>query len=63
MQYFQDHGYQVQTRFDGDPDRDFVYMSFAKLFIAGGGGYSLSIANAVHHFEGICLHGWKPQKF
>ena len=59
MQYFQDYGYQVQTRFDGDPDRDFVYMSFAKLFIAGGGGYSLSIAKAVNHFGGTRLRGKK----
>jgi len=61
MQYFKDRGYQVQTRFDeGDPDRDFVYMSFAKNFIGGGGGYSLQTARAVHHFGGKCLHGDPP---
>ena len=45
---FTEHGYRVMERINcGTPDEDFVYMSSAKYFVPGGGGYSRNVGKLV----------------
>lgn len=48
VSFFRSKGFEVQTRCSsGRPDDDFVYMSSAKNFIQGGGGYSKLVSDVV----------------
>ena len=45
---FTELGYRVMERINcGTPDEDFVYMSSAKYFVPGGGGYSRTVGKLV----------------
>lgn len=37
---FEKEGFQVSQRVDGNPDCDFIFGSNARVFVAGGGGFS-----------------------
>ena len=40
----------------GNPDDDVVFMSRARYFIEGGGGFSILIAGMVRELGGTVLH-------
>ena len=42
-EFFENNNYIVETRIDGDPDDDFIFMCNAKYFVPSGGTYSLLI--------------------
>ena len=45
---FIQHGYRVVERINcGTPDEDFIYMTSAKYFVPGGGGFSRTIGQLV----------------
>ena len=44
VRYFKDHGFDATARPEHLPDDDFLYMSKAKFFVPGGGGFSRMIA-------------------
>ena len=44
VQYWQNRGYNVSTRYNDNADEDFVYMASTAYFVQGGGGYSGYIA-------------------
>ena len=44
---FEDKGYEVQKRLNGDPDEDFIFMCNSKNFIPSYGGYSKLIKELV----------------
>jgi hypothetical protein len=51
VQYFKDHGFDATARPEHLPDEDFLYMTKAKFFVPGGGGFSRMITE-------ICrIHG------
>ena len=53
---FLDSKLNVSLRINqGTPDEDFLFMSDAKIFIAGGGGYSNLIARTVEYRGGIVI--------
>jgi len=43
VQYFKDHGFDATARPEHLPDEDFLYMTKAKFFVPGGGGFSRMI--------------------
>jgi hypothetical protein len=44
VEYFKDHGFNASARPEHLPDDDFLYMTKAKFFVSGGGGFSGMIA-------------------
>ena len=62
--FFRLQGYNVTSRnsdLHGCPDFDFTYMSFARTFVAGGGGFSLLlIAKVVESMGGNVIIGENP---
>lgn len=52
LSFFEQRGHTVRLRGMGDPDRDFVYMSHAKTFVRGGGGFSDLVSMVVVHRGG-----------
>ena len=44
VQYFKDHGFNASARPEHLPDDDFLYMTKARFFVPGGGGFSSVIA-------------------
>ena len=45
--FYKSYGYNTRIRFNGDPDEDFVYISNARNFIKGGGGFSDQLSKIV----------------
>jgi len=54
-QFLEDHGYLVESKLDGMPDDDMVWMSHSPTFVAAGGGFSKLAADCVEYFGGISL--------
>jgi hypothetical protein len=53
---FSEHGYRVMEQINcGTPDEDFVYMSSAKYFVPGGGGYSRTVGKLVTRNGGTVI--------
>ena len=44
VEYFKDHGFKASARPEHLPDDDFLYMTKARFFVSGGGGFSGMIA-------------------
>lgn len=44
---FRDRGFQVEEKHTGNPDMDFSYMSQAKIWVPGGGGFANLITDNV----------------
>eukprot|EP00802_Teleaulax_amphioxeia_P014364 Tamp_14428.p1 GENE.Tamp_14428~~Tamp_14428.p1 ORF type:complete len:354 (+),score=23.61 Tamp_14428:217-1278(+) len=40
VQFFASHGFRASARGEHSPDEDFLYMSRAKYFVGGGGGFA-----------------------
>ena len=45
VKYFKQHGFSASARIDSLPDDDFLYMTRAKFFVPGGGGFSRMISH------------------
>ena len=52
VQYFKQHGFSASVRQDNLPDRDFLYMTRARFFVPGGGGFSRMIARLAQRHDG-----------
>lgn len=46
-EFFESKKYEVDTKLNGDPDEDFIFMANAKNFVPSGGNYSKLIKNLV----------------
>ena len=54
--FLKEHGFRVYLRIDcGIPDKDFIFMSNADVFIQSGGGYSRLVAKMVKMNGGTVL--------
>ena len=53
--FFNSKGFRVHLRLGGSPDEDVVFMSRAKHFIQGGGGFSILLAGVVKEMGGTVL--------
>ena len=49
--YLTKQEYKVTTRFNGNPDDDFVYMCNSTNFISSGGGFSFAIKNTIKYLN------------
>ena len=58
--FFVEKGFTVDLRLGRQPDDDVVYMSRAKHFIQGGGGFSIVIAGIVRELGGQVLQKYGP---
>jgi hypothetical protein len=54
---WEQHGFEVEVRWNRPPDDDFAYMSQSKHFVFTGGGFSALVAALVEHFGGTILQG------
>ena len=56
--FFRDLGFDTTVRLsEGTPDEDFIYLSNARVFVYGGGGYSKNAGICVTQFGGITKGG------
>ena len=46
----------IQVHGESNPDQDFYYMSHAKRFVTGTGGYSLLISKLVEQLGGVVVN-------
>lgn len=53
--FFHRLGFSVSGRWERDPDKDFIFMSHAKVFVKSGGGYSQSLSECVRYLNGTTL--------
>jgi hypothetical protein len=60
VKLFESAGLSVVQRWDGDPDEDFTFMSLARFYVRGQGGYSHLAAQMVKRFGGTV---WGPQSW
>jgi hypothetical protein len=54
-EYIRKKGYEVEIRYDNNADTDFVYMSNAKYFVMGTGGFSALVSEMVKKNRGNCI--------
>ena len=52
---FEDKGFKVEKKHTGDPDMDFSYMSQAKIWVPGGGGFANLITDNLK-FKGSTIY-------
>lgn len=52
VEYFKQNGFSASVRPDNLPDNDFLYMTRAKFFVPGGGGFSRMIARFSERHDG-----------
>lgn len=52
VQYFRGHGFPVTVHPQDLPDNDFLYMTRAKYFVPGGGGFSRMVAYFIERHGG-----------
>lgn len=60
VKLFESAGLSVVQRWNGDPDEDFTFMSQARLYVRGQGGYSHLAAQMVKRFGGTV---WGPMNW
>ena len=53
--FFRSHGFRVVLHDLGFPDSDFIYLCSARVFVRGGGGYSMLVAQVVKARGGIVI--------
>lgn len=56
--FFAGRGFTVRLRIGREPDTDILFMSRAKVFVQGGGGYSFTIGNLARSLgnQVLCLN-------
>lgn len=55
--FFEDEGFRTNVRLNCDtPDNDYIFMSSAKIFVQGGGGYSRFISRIVEKNNGTVIY-------
>ena len=55
--FFQSRGYSVKNRGDRVPDRDFAFLTHARIFVPGGGNYAKLVEEVVRFRGGTSLRG------
>merc|ERR1719162_2609078 len=56
QEVFEQRGFNVTQRVDGNPDCDFIYGSNSRFFVSGGGGFSKLISAMVKIGNGTLLN-------